>query len=120
MTRSLYNLRGKGRRGAAEGKTDILACRLLVLSCPSLATTAIARITGDFEAYTLEEMRSVEYPEPKGSYLCAPIKLIDDPRWSAAWQTYELEELRRSKTTLAGDPIAASWLELASLAARPS
>lgn len=110
--RKLYNLRAYAGRGRIDLTSRELACNLIVLSCRPLDQVALARVATNPEVHTIESMRELQYPEPRGAYFCLPLEFIVDERWQRLLSTQAIERVRRSLGATRGLPSVISWHEL--------
>ena len=110
-----YNLRAYGERGFVGIDSKKLACDVAVLSCPSVGTTAIARIIGQPEIVTGANATPLGYPGPRGHYFCLSLEFIEDEPWMHLVTPDVVEQLRSERSSQKGAPVALSWLELTKL-----
>jgi hypothetical protein len=63
---------------------------------------------------SINEMRQLAYPNPRGTYFCFSIEEIEDSGWSLLLTTRLVEELRSERTAMIGAPVSVTWLEVVS------
>jgi hypothetical protein len=108
----LYNIRADGARGAVELGSRHLASEIVVLSCPDQKRVALYRVTMAPVVRSIDEMRKLEYPNPRGTYFCFSVEEIQDSPWTRLLSTDRVEQLRAERTGTKGAPVAVTWLEL--------
>ena len=107
-----YNLRAYGHRGFVGVESKKLACDIVILSCPSLGKTRMARLVGRPEIIDKERMEGLGYPDPRGHYFCFTLDLLPEDQLAGLISTDVVEGLRANMTQEKGAPIALTWLDL--------
>ena len=108
----LYNLRADERRGSVSLDSHQLAVDLVVLSCPTLGTTRVARVVGGPEIKTLDQMRELRYPKPRGSYYCLVLDFLPDQTRELHLSSESIEAARRTLSRTSGFPVVMDWEQL--------
>lgn len=108
----LYNVRAYGSRGAVELGSKHLGSEIVILSCPRLNRVGLFRVTKEPVVRSINEMRDLEYPNPRGTYFCFSIEEINDSVWSVLLSSTLVEQMRAERTRARGAPVAVTWLDL--------
>lgn len=101
VVNQLYNLRADNRRGSVGLASPQLSCDLIVLSCPKLDRSYLAKFIGQPRLINRKTMVSMDYPDPRGElYFCLEIEPVNNGYWDERISTRIIEGLRIKSTTL--------------------
>jgi predicted component of viral defense system (DUF524 family) len=114
--RKAYNVRADGRRGGVPAGAGLLQSQLLLLYCPAIQEVALARIVSDAEKVSMAGMAAMDYPEPRGSYLCVQLQWFEQAQWTRGLSPYSIDAYVRNLGLAYGEPAQALWSEVRSLA----
>jgi hypothetical protein len=107
----LYNLRGYGHRGTVSLESKELHSEFIILSDQSNNRSRIAKVIGNPELHSKEEMKKSGYPHPSGIYYCFCLEFITDEYWSYICDSEMIENIRATFIKNKG-PVVMSWLDL--------
>jgi len=107
----LYNLRGYGHRGTVSLGSKELHSEFIILSDQSNSRSRIARVIGNPELHSKEDMEKSGYPYPRGIYYCFCLEFITDEYWSYFCDSEMIEKIRSTVRKDKG-PAVMSWLNL--------
>ena len=119
QTNKLYNLRADERRGSVRLNSKELSAELVVLYCPELDRIGLARIAGNPELKSSEQMRALGYPDPRRMYCCLTLAFLESLTWGGILSAKAVERLHDLKIPIHGAPAVVSWQELMACAPLP-
>lgn len=117
----LYNLRADSRSGSIGLGSRELVVDLVVLYNVRLQIAEIWRVLGDPTLRTGPDLADHGYPNPRGElYYCLGLGPIPPEHWPEWLSAQGIEVIRNQLRPNAkpGEPVAATWLDLARLGAR--
>lgn len=110
----LYNMRTGGRRGSVLPGSRVLTAELVVLYGPHMETAEVWQVAGNPQVLDETDMRGLQYPEPRGRYVCLPLRETPHPQWLDQLTSEAVRKVKErvDPSALFGEPVATTWLEL--------
>src|SRR5690606_27508743 len=117
----VYNMRADDRPGSVGPGSEQLAAATAVPYGPSRLRPSPGRVAGGSRLLTMERMRELGYPNPRGTaYYCLPVEPVTPvPDWLGRLSSPAVESVvrRLSPDSAKGAPVPATWARLLAAAA---
>lgn len=110
----LYNMRTGGRRGSVLPGSKVLSVEFVVLYGPDMEKAEIWKVVGTPIVLSEAEMQELDYPNPRGRYVCLPLDPVPKVGWLDDLRSVHVANVKErvNPTALRGQPVATTWLEL--------